>query len=157
VSDGLEQTIIDITVLIRDYRMMKREIERLQKIIYGKSFPMQSWGVAQYGIDAAMPKGSPGKSLAELKNMDIREKKQIERLEEYQRRVIAIESAGDFLEKEIHKIVYDCMLDGMTRQQIATHLEISRESVDKLRADVKAQIDSNTTFSKLLQGEKLYV
>jgi hypothetical protein len=156
VFNGLGQ-IIDITELIRDYRMMKREIERLQKIIYGKSFPMQSWGVAQYGIDAAMPKGSPGKSQVELKNMDIREQKQFKRLEEYQRRVIAIESAGDLLEKEIHKIVYDCMLSGMTRQQIAIHLEISRESVDKLRSDVKSQIDSNTTFSELLHGEKTVV
>ena len=150
-------SMIDIIELIRDYRMMKREIERLQKIIYGKVFPMSSWGVAQYGIEAALPKGSRGKSQAELKDMDIRERKQIERLEEYQRRVIAIESAGDFLEKEIHKIVYDCMLSGMTRQQIAAHLEISRESVDKLRTDIKSQIDSNTTFSKLLQSEKTYV
>jgi hypothetical protein len=150
-------SMIDIIELIRDYRMMKREIDRLQKIIYGKVFPMNSWGVAQYGIEAALPKGSRGKSQAELKDMDIRELKQIDRLEEYQRRVIAIESAGDFLEKEIHKIVYDCMLDGMTRQQIAAHLEISRESVDKLRSDVKSQIDSNTTFSKLLQGERLCV
>jgi hypothetical protein len=148
---------IDIIELVRDYRMMKREIERLQKIIYGKVFPMNSWGVAQYGIEAAMPKGSRGKSQAELKGMDIREQKQIERLEDYQRKVIAIESAGDFLDKEIHKVVYDCMLSGMTRQQIAIHLEISKESVDKFRSDIKSQIDSNTTFSKLLQGNKLCV
>jgi hypothetical protein len=148
---------IDIIELIRDYRMMKREIERLQKIIYGKVFPMNSWGVAQYGIEAAMPKGSKGKSQSELKSMDIRERKQLERLEKYEWAVIAIESAGDLLEKEIHKIVYDCMLSGMTRQQIATHLEISRESLDKLRADVKTQIEPNQDFAKLLYGEKVIV
>jgi hypothetical protein len=145
---------INITELIRDYRMMKREIERLQKIIFGKSFPMRSWGVAQYGIEATLPKGSSGKSLAELKDMDIREQKQLTRLEEYQRRVIAIESAGDFLDREILKIVYDCMLSGMTRRQIAAHLEVSPDSIDKFRADIKSQIQSNTTFSKLLHGEK---
>jgi hypothetical protein len=148
---------IDIIELVRDYRMMKREIERLQKIIYGKVFPMSSWGVAQYGIEATMPKGSRGKSQAELKEMDIREKKQLERLEEYQRKVIAIESAGDFLEKEIHKIVYDCMLSGLTRQQIAAHLEISRESVDKLRSDIKVQIESNQKFTELLRGTLITV
>lgn len=148
---------IDIIELVRDYRMMKREIERLQKIIYGKVFPMNSWGVAQYGIDAAMPKGSREKSQAELKNMDIREQKQIERLEEYQRRVIAIESAGDFLDREILKIIYDCMLSGMTRHQIAIHLEISKESVDKLRSELKAQIESNQEFTKLLQGDRIAV
>lgn len=146
--------MINITELIRDYRMMKREIERLQRIIYGQPMPMRSWGVAQYGIEATLPKGSRGKSQAELRDMDIREQKQIARLEEYQRKVVAIESAGDFLDREILKIVYDCMLEGMTRQQIAMHLEISRDSVDKLRSDIKAQLDSNTTFSKLLHGEK---
>lgn len=146
--------MINITDLIRDYRMMKREIERLQNILYGQSIPMRSWGVAQYGIEAAMPKGTSGKSQAELRDMDIREQKQVLRLQEYQRKVFAIESAGDFLDREILKIVYDCMLSGMTRQQIAIHLEISRDSVDKLRADIKAQIGTNTTFSKLLQGEK---
>ncbi|MCM2983869.1 sigma-70 family RNA polymerase sigma factor [Niallia circulans] len=145
---------INIAELIRDYRMMKREIERLQRIIYGKSLPMRSWGVAQYGVEATLPHGSSGKSQAELRDMDIREQKQIMRLKEYQRKVFAIESAGDFLDKEILKIVYDCMLSGMTRQQIAVHLEISRDSVDKLRADIKAQIGTNTTFSKLLHGEK---
>jgi hypothetical protein len=145
---------INIAELIRDYRMMKREIDRLQRIIYGKSVPMRSWGVAQYGVEATLPHGSSGKSQAELRDMDIREQKQIMRLKEYQRKVFAIESAGDFLDKEILKIVYDCMLSGMTRQQIAVHLEISRDSVDKLRADIKAQIGTNTTFSKLLHGEK---
>ena len=145
---------INIAELIRDYRMMKREIESLQRIIYGKSVPMWSWGVAQYGVEATLPHGSSGKSQAELRDIDIREKKQIMRLQEYQRKVFAIESVGDFLDKEILKIVYDCMLSGMTRQQIAVHLEISRDSVDKLRADIKAQIGTYTTFSKLLHGEK---
>jgi chromatin segregation and condensation protein Rec8/ScpA/Scc1 (kleisin family) len=148
---------IDIIELIRDYRMMKNEIDRLQTILYGEVFPMSSWGVAQYGIEAALPKGSKGKSQAELKEMDIREQKQWERLNEYQRKVIAIESAGDFLEKEIHKIVYDCMLSNMTRKQIASHLEISLESVDKLRLDIKSQIETNQDFAKLLYGQPLAV
>ncbi|MBO0959552.1 sigma-70 family RNA polymerase sigma factor [Neobacillus sp. MM2021_6] len=148
---------MDITELIRDYRMMKREIARLQRIIYGTSFPMRSWGVAQYGIEAAMPKGSSGKSQVELKNMDIREQKQFRRLEDYECKVIAIESAGDLLDREILKIVYDCMLSGMTRYQIADHLEVSRDSVDKFRSEIKAQLHSNTTFSELLQGKKISV
>lgn len=145
---------INFNELIRDYRMMKKEIERLQRILYGFSIPMRNWGVAQYGIEATLPNGSKGKSQAELIDMDIREQKQIERLGYYQSRVYAIECAGDFLEREILKIVYDCMLSRMTRQQIAEHLEVSRDSVDKLRAEVKAQICTNTTFSKLLIHEK---
>lgn len=144
---------INFNELIRDYCMMKKEIERLQRILYGFSIPMRNWGVAQYGIEVTL-QGSKGKSQAELKDMDIREQKQIERLELYQSRVYAIECAGDFLDREILKIVYDCMLSRMTRQQIAEHLEVSRDSVDKLRAEIKAQICTNTTFSKLLIHEK---
>ena len=51
-------TFNDMEQLIRDYRWMKNEVTRLQLIIYGYQVPMNSWGVAQYGIDAAMPKGS---------------------------------------------------------------------------------------------------
>ena len=105
--------MINITVLIRDYRMMKREIERLQKIVYGAPMPMLSWGVAQYGIEATLPKGSKGKSQAELRDMDIREQKQIERLKEYERKVFAIESAADFLDREILKICYDLINESL--------------------------------------------
>lgn len=147
-------TDFNINELIRDYRMMKSEIKRLQKLIYGFTVPMRSWGVAKYGIEASMPRGSSLKSHEELKDMDIREQKQIERLKEYQRKVMAIESAVDFLDKEILKVVYDCMLSGMTRQEIAIHLEISRDSVDKLRSEIKAQIGRNTTFSDILHGQK---
>lgn len=144
--------VFDFNDLIRDYRMMKKEVGRLQRIICGTAFPMISWGVAQYGIESTLPKGSSGKSHAELLIMDIREQKQYERMRSYERKIFAIESAGDFLDREILKIVYDCMLSGMTRKQIAIHLEISVDSLDKLRADVKLQIGSNTTFSELLHG-----
>ncbi|NRD80299.1 sigma-70 family RNA polymerase sigma factor [Bacillus sp. BRMEA1] len=149
--------LIDINELIRDYRMMKREIERLQKILFGQAIPMRSWGVAQYGIEATLPKGSSGKSQEELRDMDIREQKNLKRLEEYQRKVFAIESAGDFLNREILKIVYDCLLSGMTRQEIADHLDISRNFVDNLRQEIKAQLNTNVTFSKILHGEKIVV
>ena len=145
---------VNITELIRDYRMMKREVARLQKIIFGNQFPMRSWGVAQYGIEASLPKGSKGKSQEELRDLDIREQKQYERLKEYERKIVAIESAGDFLDREILKICYDCLLEGLTRKQIAMHLELSIDSVDKLRQEIKVQLGSNTTFSKLLNNEK---
>ena len=147
--------INNIAELIRDYRMFKKEVERLQRLIYGQPLPMRSWGVAQYGMEAALPKGSSGKSQSELKDMDIREQKQLKRLQEYERKVFAIESAGDFLDREILKIVYDCKLSGMTRKQIANHLEISPDSVDKFWSDIKSQIGTNTTFSELLQNRNI--
>ena len=146
--------INQVSQLIRDYRWMKNEVNRLQRTIYGSVFPMQSWGVAQYGIDAAMPKGSKGKSVAEMEAMDVREKKQMERLEAYERYVYALESAVDVLEDERQKIIYDCLLDEMTYRQIALHLAVSKDYVQKQKTDIVRQIGQSRQITAILTMEK---
>lgn len=49
---------------------MVKEVRRLQKVLYGSVIPMKNWSVAQYGLESAMLKGSPGKSQAELRQME---------------------------------------------------------------------------------------
>lgn len=143
-----------ISQLIKDYNWMKKEIARLQRIIYGSTSPMKSWGVAQYGDEAAMPRGSSGKSYAELRDMDIREEKQIRRLEAYQRNVFALETAVDVLEDERQKIIYDCLLDEMTYRQIALHLSMSKDFVQKQKNDIVRQIRQSRQITAILQLEK---
>ncbi|PID03616.1 hypothetical protein CSV67_02955 [Sporosarcina sp. P2] len=143
-----------ITQLIRDYRWMKNEIGRLQRIIYGTTFPMKSWGVAQYGIDAAMPKGSKGKSIAEMDAMDLREKRQIQRLEDYQKYVYALESAVDILEDERQKIIYDCLLDEMTYRQIALHLNVSKDFVQRQKTEIVRQMRQSRQITGILTATK---
>ncbi|MEK3886546.1 sigma-70 family RNA polymerase sigma factor [Bacillus sp. FSL K6-3431] len=143
-----------ISQLIKDYNWMKKEIARLQRIIYGSTSPMKSWGVAQYGDEAAMPRGSSGKSYAELRDMDIREEKQIRRLEDYQRNVYALETAIDVLEDERQKIIYDCLLDEMTYRQIALHLSMSKDFVQKQKNDIVRQIRQSRQITAILQLEK---
>lgn len=146
--------LVDISQLIRDYNWMKKEITRLQKIIYGSTFPMKSWGVAQYGIEATLPKGSRGKSVAELEEMDLREQKQIERLQTYQRYVYALEKAVEVLKDERQKIIYDCLLDEMTYRQIAMHLNVSKDYVQKQKNEIVRQIRQNRQITAILQNEK---
>lgn len=143
-----------ITQLIRDYRWMKNEIGRLQRIIYGTTFPMKSWGVAQYGIDAAMPKGSKGKSIAEMDAMDLREERQIQRLESYQKYVYALESAVDILEDERQKIIYDCLLDEMTYRQIALHLNVSKDFVQRQKTEIVRQMRQSRQITAILTADK---
>lgn len=146
--------MIDISQLIRDYNWMKKEIVRLQRIIYGSTYPMKSWGVAQYGIEATLPKGSRGKSIAELEAMDIREKKQRERLETYERYVYALEKAVDVLKDERQKIIYDCLLDEMTYRQIAMHLNVSKDFVQRQKNDIVRQMRQSRQILSILQNEK---
>ncbi|MBO1515591.1 sigma factor-like helix-turn-helix DNA-binding protein [Metabacillus bambusae] len=146
-----------IEQLIRDYHWMRKEVDRLERVLYGYSTPMKSWGVAQYGIDAAMPKGSSGKSQSEIENMDIREERLLKRMWNLQGRVFALESAADYLSNEMEKIVYDCMLDGMSYRAIGYHLDISREKVRQIKIDFLNQLCQNCHLLQLLKLEKIAV
>lgn len=147
-------TFNDMEQLIRDYRWMKNEVSRLQEIIHGCQVPMGSWGVAQYGIDAAMPKGSSIRSAREMEAMDLRDKRQLERLKKYESYVYAIEKAPDFLDGEKNKIVFDCMLDGMSYRKIGNHLEMSRDRVREVKDDIIGQLCQNGHFRQLLNCKK---
>lgn len=140
--------------LIRDYQWMRREVDRLQNALYGYATPMRSWGVAQYGIEAAMPKGSSGKSQAELKNMDLREERLYKRLMKFEGRVYAIEWAGELLEDEKERVVYDCMLDGMSYRSIAELLGMTRNQVKKTKDAILSQLSQKSQFVQLLNLEK---
>ncbi|MCT6942609.1 MAG: hypothetical protein M3Z62_19500, partial [Metasolibacillus sp.] len=61
-----QTTQMDIGYMINNYRLWKKEIARLERALYGGSRNMSSWGVAQYGLEATMPKGSSIRSAAEM-------------------------------------------------------------------------------------------
>lgn len=103
-----EQTEFDVGYMVSNYLFWKKEIERLERVLYGFSTSMGSWGVAQYGIDAAMPKGLSIRSAEELKKMDVRERSQVLRLEKIKVFVNALEVAYDLINNEQLKTIYDC-------------------------------------------------
>ncbi|MGG1291389.1 sigma-70 family RNA polymerase sigma factor [Bacillus smithii] len=140
--------------LIKDYHWMRKEIDRLERILYGYSTPMRSWGVSKYGIDLVMPRGSGGKSQAELRDLDIREERLYKRLKKYQERVYALEIAAEYLEDEKQRVVYDCLLDGMSYRAIAYHLGMSRSQVKKAKDDILSQLCQKSQFVQLLNLEK---
>lgn len=146
--------IDQIESLLRDYHWMKKEVERLERTIYGYTTPMKSWGVAQYGIEATLPKGSSGKSQAELRDMDLREERLYKRLEKYKGKVFAIEMAADLLEGEKEKVIYDCMLDGMSYRAIAYHIGTSRNQAKKYKDAILNQLSQKSQFVQLLNLEK---
>ncbi|WP_397537858.1 hypothetical protein [Rummeliibacillus pycnus] len=121
----LADTTNKVNEMIKDYMMMKKEIARLEQIIFGYSVPMINWGVAQYGMDAAMPKCSSGKSKAELKQMDLRERRQHSRLLILRSKVMILESYTDSFSDLPTNIIYDRLLDGWTYRAIAEELSVS--------------------------------
>lgn len=144
----------DIARLVTDYRMMRAEIDRLERILYGFKIPMDNWGVAQYGIDAAMPRGSSGKSEAELKKMDLRERKQIERLMYMRSCVLLLESFTNSFADLRTNIIYDRVLDGLTYREIASEVgvgvtyvkERKHQIIDTIVSAQKAQNAQNDHY-----------
>lgn len=129
--------------LIYEYHWRRREVDRLENILYGSSVPMKSWGVAQYGIEAAMPKGSSGKSQYEFEMMDLREERLFNRLEDFRDKVYAVEMVVGEIKDEQQLIIIDCMMEGMSYRSIAAHLGVSRE---------KVRIDKNRMLSQICQN-----
>ncbi|MCM3448820.1 sigma-70 family RNA polymerase sigma factor [Bacillus safensis] len=118
---------------------------------------MRSWGVSQYGIEATLPKGSKGKSQAELRDMDMREDRLFKRLWKFEERVYAKEAAASKIEGEKHKVVYDCMMEGMSYRAIGLHLGLSREKVRQMKDNIIDQLCQYSHFVHLLKDEKSVV
>ena len=150
---GKEQAL-DIEYMISNYRLWKREIQRLERMLYGGYRSMNSWGVAQYGLDAAMPKGSSIMPKSELERLDVRERSQLARLGRLESYVYALEAAYDILKSEQQKIIYDCLLDGMTYRQIAEHMASSKDFVYRQKKDIVRQIGQNRQIRMILTYEK---
>lgn len=142
--------IEQIECLLKDYRWMWKEIDRLEIRLSGYATVSKSWGVAQYGIEATLPHGSSGKSQAELKDIDIRETRQYERLEKLKNRIYVLEVAVDYIEDEKMKAVYDCLLDGMTYRKIGYHVGMSKNAVWDLKNEIIRSLAENESFMALL-------
>lgn len=143
-----------VTQMIKDFKWMRNEVSRLQKLLYGHNLPIQNWGVAQYGIEAVMPKGSKGKSNAELKRVESLEERRNNRLKRYETEVYLLETLGDTLQNETQKVIYDCLLESMTYREIGLHLVISKDNVQKQKKEIIQQLIENEQMETfLLYGE----
>ncbi|PJZ00369.1 sigma-70 family RNA polymerase sigma factor [Bacillus vallismortis] len=139
----------EIEEWIRDYKFMLREISRLTSILDTAviSSVTGTNGVSQYGIEATLPKGSKGISQAELRQLDRREK----RLYKFEAIVDFLDRAIEELTDEKHRIVLDCMLDGMKYREIALHLGVSRETVRRIKEKIVCHLCEVCQTCQLLQ------
>ncbi|WDC90553.1 sigma factor-like helix-turn-helix DNA-binding protein [Priestia megaterium] len=139
ISDLPEQMIEwQVEEWIRDYNFMLKEIARLNRII-NKPEPRKQKLTATYGIEATMPKGSGLISQAELNRLDRKEK----RLFKYLAIVEYLDKMVDELDDDKQKVVYECMLEGISYTQIAKHLGCSRDTLRKVKEDIIVKFVKN--------------
>ena len=124
--------------LIYEYHWRKKEVARIESILWGAGKAIfKSVGVAQYGVEATLPKPNTSlKSYAEMDYMDAREKRLLKRYEEYTEKVTAVEAMAEFLYNDKHLIILDCMMEGMSYRSIADHLGISTTKLWHMKCDM---------------------
>lgn len=116
-------------------------MDRLSNILWGTNSNNKSVGVSQYGVEATLPKPNTNLvSAAEMNDMDAREKRLYVRWLEYQEKSHAIEIMSDYLEEEQHRIILDCMMEGMSYRSIADHLGINRNKIRDMKEEMLCQI-----------------
>ncbi|MGN7401720.1 helix-turn-helix domain-containing protein [Cytobacillus praedii] len=148
----------EIEKLIYDYHWLRKEVSRLEKIVFGFSVPIKSIGVTQYGVEASLPKGSLLKSEAELAALDVREKRLYKRLNMYRKKVFAIEKIAELhLVDDQELTLMDCMMEGMSYRAIAAHLGLSREKIRTLKNELIGHIHQNCHFLHELKDDKCTV
>lgn len=134
--------------LIYNYTFMLREMIRLESMYYGIDSSPSNRGVAQYGLEAAMPKGSSGKSIAELDTMDRRELRMFRRINEYRAKIRLIDEAAELLENDVHRVIFDCMTDGMSYRSIGQHLGMSRNRLTESRNEMIQSLLETSHFNQ---------
>lgn len=129
----------EIEEWIRDYKFMLREIKRLNRVLNKVDF-ISTKLTATYG-------GSAGVSQAELRQVDRRER----RLHKYESIVHYLDNAMEHIEEEKHRIVYDCMMEGMSYTAIANHLDCSRDTIRKIKTAIIGNIVNKIKEANFLQ------
>lgn len=151
MTDEMENQVVE---WIRDYNFMLREIARLNRLL--NSVHIGQKLTATYGIESTLPKGNGGISQAELRQMDIRER----RLYRYEMIIEFLETASEDFNDERQEIIFDCMIEGMSYSSIAIHLGCSRDTVREVKNVIIGNIVNkvkNDCFLQKLKSVKLAV
>ncbi|MDB5053294.1 MAG: hypothetical protein JWM44_1344 [Bacilli bacterium] len=123
---------------LKDYHWMVREIDRLERSIDQaiQSAPdVSNRLVAQYGIEAAMPKGQ-GKKLTSLTIDENKYERMVKRLEKLKKQALNINVAAESITDDKERTILDCILDGVQMKETAFHVGVSRQRMNEIKQDV---------------------
>lgn len=155
----IQDILEEVEQTIKDYKFLVKRARNLEFMIYGESVTStgKSYGVAQYGDEAAMPRGS-GTNLHALDLEEEKLKRMKTRLELLNLKVEAVEEDVDTLPTEKHKTIMELIMQGFSYHGIAKGLGIPKTSFYRMKEEIIEHVGSSGSLGKLvknLQQEKM--
>jgi|GEM_PF-1288178 len=156
--EPIMQYVQQVDTELRDFSWTVREIRRLEEVLEKAAMeigPLNIRLVAQYGIEAALPKGK-GAKVGELSLSEMQYERTAKRLVELKQRVEAFTQATDKIMEERERTVLDCLMTGERMNDIARHIGVSRQRLHEIRQTVirKLTLDIYRQYLELEDGER---
>ena len=129
---GAEYTENTIFNVLSDYHWMIKEIKRIDELLDDTEFS----GVAQYGIEATLPKPQGGLTKDAMANEIARRDKKMARRLKMVQKVEFVQKRIERIQDEREKVVLDCLLDGMSINAISHHMGLTRRHINNLRQNI---------------------
>lgn len=133
---NIEKYKDDLIKLIADAHWMYKEVARLEERIFGDIRMKVSYGVAKYGIEMCMPRGSSGCSISESLELDRREERQLKRYYELKSKVDMTDYIAGLLRNIELETIYDCLLTGMSLTEVGKHFSRDKKMIYNAREEV---------------------
>lgn len=123
---------------LRSYHWMIKEIERLKKELDKviKYIGPESRLVAQWGIEATLPKAQGTKPSTTLSISEEKYERQFNRWKALEEKLRKINAVLDGIEDEREKTVLECILDGERMNIIARHVGVSRTRLNEIKRGI---------------------
>lgn len=128
-------TACEIEKMLKDYRWMLNTVREMRSDLEETN----GAGIAQYGIEAVMPKGK-GETGDVVFSEVVRRSKQWERIEAYEERIRFIQSNLYKIEDYRENEVLHWLLEGKSNAWIANHMMLSHTHIKRLIRSLAKQI-----------------
>lgn len=144
----------EIENILKDYHWMINSIKIMRQSLESAGEGL----TAQYGIEAALPKGK-GTTGDPIYREYLRREKRWKKIRDYEEKIIAIQSLFHRVHDERESEILYWLLEGKSYRWIAEHMGLSHSHIQKLRKNIvdamsKCTNDTNNTDDTNLKNEK---
>lgn len=140
----------EIENILKDYHWMINSIKIMRQSLEDAGEGL----TAQYGIEAALPKGK-GTTGDPIYREYLRREKRWKKIREYEEKIMAIQSLFHLIHDERESEILYWLLDGKSLRWIAMHMGLSHSHIKRLRESIIVQLADVPNVPKVTNDTKL--